>query len=614
MAGRGRHLSDAPTADPASPSGGSSATSDATAVAPSAGEMVGSQRRKSTRGPHASSSGFSFGAQPPPSPLNASSPRERSRTAWDASSASPRRSSTPLSPHHRGRRSGGSAALSRRGASVDLLPPSVVVSLGVRASSYAEEEEAVDQEDGGAFLSSQTSPPLAAAIHASQLVGAGNRFSIASKMRRSPKVVSAAALRGTRATGEDMGVSRTLFTTSNQSGGGGGGGVDTNSRTMQQRFMGGTRPSGSGTDSGVERPSTSFGETFRRAPKHSSLGRPSSPDPPPSTSRIGVGSGAATSAAGTGGVPVNASPGTAGSAGGVPSTGTGNPMAGGNKPFFRRFSNARPGASGTSARARGDTSAGGGGGGAAAARPCAGALSLSGTSTLGATDRAPAAAGGAACVSPTPFSPSEESCPSTSGNATSTLASAGARSRRKIAKVFFSRKAAAGTPSSSSFLSSSASSSTPFTGALGVSGGAGAAEEEESCTAFTAAVPPSAALAAVSRVLLSAGCDMSVKRDRTVKVKVDAPLGGGLHLHVNVLLEGVAVAGDPCASQLSPTWHGEGSSADTGSAEAQVIPATLVRLVRSRDDRGRTPQSEFVAFFHDFHAAFLQTTLGRGGS
>ncbi|KAK1868286.1 hypothetical protein I4F81_010779 [Pyropia yezoensis] len=242
----------------------------------------------------------------------------------------------------------------------------------------------------------------------------------------------------------------------------------------------------------------------------------------------------------------------AGNATGAPSAGTGKAMTAGSKPFFRRFSNARPSAS--------------------------------------------------------------EACPSSNGTTTSTLASAGARSRRKIAKVFFSRKAAAGTPSSSSFLNgSSASVSTPFTGAQSGPGGAGGAEEDESCTAFTAAVPPSTALAAVSRVLLSAGCDMSVKRDRTVKVKVDAPLGGGLHLHVNVLLEGVAVAGDPPGTQQSPTTYGEGTSAETGSGEAQVISATLVRLVRSRDDRGRTPQSEFVAFFHDFHYAFVQATLSRGG-
>lgn len=612
MAGRGRHPSDAPTAQPTPPTRGSSLAIDPAAVAPTAGDAVGSHRRKSHRSRHTSAS--SSGAQPPPSPVNFSSPRERSRTAWDASPVSPHRSATPLSPHHRGRRSGASAALSRRGASVDLLPPSVVVSLDMRASSYAEETEGADHEDGGVFLSSQASSPLAAAIHASQLVGAGNRFSIASKMRRSPKAVPAAASRGSGAVGEDMGVSRSLSTTSNQSGGGGGG-AETSSGGLQQRLMGGTRWSGVGTDGGGERPSTSFGGTFRRAPKHSTLGRLSSPDAPSSASGIGVGSSAAKSTTGMGVVPLGLTPGTAGYAGGAPSTGTGKALAAGSKPFFRRFSNARPSASGTSARTRGDMSAGVGGLGAAAGRPSADGSSLSWTATFGATDRGtPVATGGAACVSPSPFSPSEEACPSSNGTTTSTLVSAGARSRRKIAKVFFSRIAAAGTPSSSPFLNgSSASVSTPFTGAHGGPGGAGGAEEDESCTAFTAAVPPSTALAAVSRVLLSAGCDMSVKRDRTVKVKVDAPLGCGLHLHVNVLLEGVAVAGDPPGAQLSPTTHGEGTSAETGSGEAQVISATLVRLVRSRDDRGRTPQSEFVAFFHDFHAAFVQATLSRVG-
>lgn len=611
MAGRGRHPSHAPTAQPAPPTRGSSAAIDPAAVAPTAGEALGSHRRKSQRSRHVLAS--SSAAQPPPSPVTISSPRERSRTAWDASPVSPHRSMTPRSPHHRGRRSGASAALCRRGGSVDLLPPSVVVSLDMRSSSYAEEAEGADHEDGGVFLSSQASSPLAAAIHASQLVGAGNRFSIASKMRRSPKAVPA-ALRGTGGVGEDMGVSRSFSTTSSQSGGGGGG-AETSSVGLQHRLMGGTRRSGGGGDGGgPSTPSSSFGGTFLRAPKHSTLGRPSSPDAPSSASGIGVGTSATTSTTGTGVLPQSPSPGTAGNAGGGPSTGTGKPMAGGSKPFFRRFSNARPSASCTSARARGDISAGGGGVGTAAARPSADGSSLSGTSTLGPTDRAsPVATGGAACVNPTPFSPSEEACPSSNGTTTSTLASAGARSRRKIAKVFFSRKAASGTASSSFLNGSSANVSTPFPGALGGPGGAGAVEEDESCTAFTAAVPPSKALAAVSRVLLSAGCDMSVKRDRTVKVKVDAPLGGGLHLHVNVLLEGVAVAGDPCGVLPSPTTYGEGTSAETGSGEAQVISATLVRLVRSRDDRGRTPQSEFVAFFHDFHAAFVQATSGRGG-
>lgn len=612
MAGRGRHCSDAPSAQPAPVTRGSSVAMDPAAVAPTAGEVAGSGRRKSHRSRRVSAS--SSNAQPPPSPVNIS-PRERSRSAWDASPVSPHRSATPLSPRHRGRRSGGSAALSRRGASVDLLPPSVVVSLDMRASSYAEEAEGPDHEDSGVFLSSQASSPLAAAIHASQLVGAGNRFSIASKMRRSPKAVPTAAIRGTGVVGEDMGVSRSLSTTSNQSGGGGGG-AETSSGGLQQRLMGGTRRSGGGADGGGgERPSTSSGGTFRRAPKHSTLGRPSSPDAPSSASGLAVGSSAAASTAGTGVVPLSLAPGTAGNATGAPSAGTGKAMTAGSKPFFRRFSNARPSASGTSARPRGDTSAGGGGPGVAAGRPSADGSSLSGTSTFGATDRGtPVATGGVACVSPVPYSPSEEACPSSNGTTTSTLASAGARSRRKIAKVFFSRKAAAGTPSSSSFLNgSSASVSTPFTGAQSGPGGAGGAEEDESCTAFTAAVPPSTALAAVSRVLLSAGCDMSVKRDRTVKVKVDAPLGGGLHLHVNVLLEGVAVAGDPPGTQQSPATYGEGTSAETGSGEAQVISATLVRLVRSRDDRGRTPQAEFVAFFHDFHYAFVQATLSRGG-
>lgn len=611
IAGRGRHPTDASTAQPTPPMGGFSAMIDPAAVAPTAGEVVGSHRRNPHRSRHASTS--SSGAQPPPSPVNISSPRERSRTVWDASPVSPHRSATPLSPHHRGRRSGGASAaagLSRRGASVDLLPPSVVVSLDMRASSYAEDAESADHEDGGVLLSSQTSSPLAAAIHASQLVGAGNRFSIASKMRRSPKAVPAPVLKGTGAVGEEMGVSRSLSTTSNQSG---GGGAETNSGSLPQRLMGGGRRSGVGTDGVGERPTTSFGATFRRAPKHSTLGRLSSPDAPSSASGSGVGSSAVTSTTGTGVAPLSLSPGTTGNVGAAPLTGTSKAVTGGSKPFFRRFSNARPSASGISGRARGDTSAGGGGVMAAAGRRSTDELSPSGTSTLGATDRGtPVATGGAACMSPTPFSPSEETCAFSNGSTTSTLVSAGARSRRKIAKVFFSLKTAAGTPSSSFLNGSSTSISTPFTGALGGSGGAGAAEEDESCTAFTAAVPPSTALAAVSRVLLSAGCDMSVKRDRTVKVKVDAPLGGGLHLHVNVLLEGVAVAGDPSGAQPSSTTHREGTCAETGQGEAHVISATLVRLVRSRDDRGRTPQSEFVAFFHDFHAAFVQATLNRG--
>ncbi|GAB0493997.1 hypothetical protein MMPV_005286 [Pyropia vietnamensis] len=611
IAGRGRHPSDVPTTQPTPPTGGGSAMIDPAAVAPTAGEVAGSHRRNPHRSRHASAS--SSGGQPPPSPVNITSPRERSRTAWDASSLSPHRSATPLSPHHRGRKSGGSSAavaLSRRGASVDLQPPSVVVSLDMRASSYAEDAGSADHENDGVLLSTQTSSPLAAAIHASQLVGAGNRFSIASKMRRSPKAALVSAWKVTGAVGEELGVSRSLSTTSNQSG---GGSAETNSGGLAQRLIGGARRSGAGADGGGERPTTSFGATFRRAPKYSTVSRPSSPDAPSSALVNGVGSGAVTGTTGTGVVPLILSPGTAGNVGAAALTGTSKAVTGVSKPFFRRFSNVRPGASGTSGRTRGDTSAGGGGVVAAAGRLSAEELSPSGTSALCAMDRAaPVATGGAACVSPTSLSPSEEICASSNGTTTSTLVSAGARSRRKIAKVFFSLKTAAGTPSSSFLNGSSVSISTPFTGALGGSGGAGAAEEDESCTAFTAAVPPSTALAAVSRVLLSAGCDMSVKRDRTVKVKVDAPLGGGLHLHVNVLLEGVAVAGDPSGAQPSSTMHREGTCAETGQCEAHVISATLVRLVRSRDDRGRTPQSEFVAFFHDFHAAFVQATLNRG--
>jgi len=178
--------------------------------------------------------------------------------------------------------------------------------------------------------------------------------------------------------------------------------------------------------------------------------------------------------------------------------------------------------------------------------------------------------------------------------------------------MFFSRKATSGTPSSSSSIPAGVGGSGPFSNAPTRGASSTIAEEEDSCTAFTAVLPPSAALAAVTRVLLSAGCDLAVKRDRVVKIKVDAPLCGTQHLHVNVLLEGVAVVGDPAAIP-SAGGGGDGSAgvADGGAPEASIVSSTLVRLVRSRDDRGRTPRSEFVAFFHDFHAAFVQATLVR---
>lgn len=621
---RERLPSDAQPAPPAPPESTSTTSHGTEAVAPTAGEPARPLRRSSLRGPHASPLGASSAiGQPPPSHLPRPPPRERSRLGWDATPTSPHRSSNPRSPRPLGLRSGGSAALAHRGVSVDLSP-SVAVSVDMRAASYAEEPEPTYKEGLGDSATPEPSSPLTAAIHASQLVGAGNRFSIASKMRRSSLRASVGGPRGVGAAGEDLSLSHSLsnasFAEGSPSGGGiGDVGAESSSGTLHARLPGPSRRSGGGPDGSSEQASASSGGTFLRAPKHSTLGRLLSPHTPSSATDHGTGGGAAGNS-GFSVTPPAFSSGKTANLGGAASAGTGTAVPGGSgKPFFRRFSNVRVGANGN-VRVRSDGSAGSGVGVGGAARSNASGLLLSGGSTVDATDRvtpvvvAVAASSGPACVSPSPFSPSEEVHPSLNGGGASTLVSAGTRSRRKIAKVFFSRKGAAVTPSSSSGLSGAAASSTGvFASSLAGAGGAGTTEEEDSCTAFTAAVPPSAALAAVTRVLLSAGCDMAVKRDRIVKVKVDAPLGGGLHLHVNVLLEGVAVAGDPLGTQPSPTMSGEGTSAEAGIGEAQVVSSTLVRLVRSRDDRGRTPQAEFVAFFHDFHSAFVQATLSRGG-
>lgn len=567
------------------------------------------------RQPHA---GLSLSAaQPLASPLAALSPRERSRSGWEAVPISPDRAAG-MSPAHRSRRLKG--GFSRRCESVDVLPPAVA-SLDVRASSYAEESKTEDED---VQASSRSSASPAAAIHASQLVGAGIRFSIASKMRRSPKpspsvsisdVSTAAAAAGSG--GDDLSVGRSFSTTSvveSNSSGGGGGSSTTESISgavggSGQRPAGSQRHSGGMQDGVSERPSLSSG-MFRRAPRRTTSGRPGGADAPPSASNVG-GSGGSSgteqppgAAAASGDAPPALSLATGG--GGAPpqimTTNSATTGDIGGKPFYRRFSNARPGAGSGRVRPNSAVAAGAG-------RAVAGGSCLSGATQLGGSDRG--AAAGAGCVSPTPFSPSEEALSSFHGGGTSTLASASARSRRKIANMLFSRKATSGTPSSSSSIPAGVGGSGPFSN-LTKGTSSNIAEEEDICTAFTAALPPSAALSAVTRVLLSAGCDLAVKRDRVVKVKVDAPLGGTQHLHVNVLLEGVAVAGDPAAIS-SAGGGGDGSAgvADGGAPEASIVSSTLVRLVRSRDDRGRTSRSDFVAFFHDFHAAFVQATVVR---
>lgn len=108
-----------------------------------------------------------------------------------------------------------------------------------------------------------------------------------------------------------------------------------------------------------------------------------------------------------------------------------------------------------------------------------------------------------------------------------------------------------------------------------------------SITQFVSKLPAGRSLALVGRLLTQTGCTVAVKRNNH-KMKVEAPYGSGSQtLHASISIE-----------PLPPP-------AGSGSEEH-----TMVTVMRSKDDQRRTPDEEFVSFFHLLRQRFMDAVAG----